>query len=768
MKYLLFTTLSLLLSIEINAQSISGYVVNEQQQPIPYANIVLVDQSDSTFKAGVVTDEDGRFAIVTDNMKYIMRISSIGHKTRYVTTIHNNMEKICLTTDSMMLSEVVVKGLVPLHKLTSEGMTTSVENTILSKMGTANDVLSHIPGLLKDGNSYIVFGKGTPLFYINRHLVHDLSELDQLKSEDIRSIELITTPGARYDASVQAVVKIRTTKPQGEGFGVSARMVFGQSENTDFISQIDVNYRHKGLDTFGMVYVSSKGGYNHSQITQDIQADTIWHQENKNDYYFRTKWVSGRAGMNYAFNDNHSIGFRYDIDQQLTTNNHGVFASIVEANSKRIDKMSNAFQLQDKANPEHATNLYYNGRLGKTSIDFNGDWKQTDHTTNGFYDELSEMQNDRTLHTSDRIKNRLFAAKLVVSHPLLGGNFTIGGEYTNTKRNDNYANQEGYLTSTNTVLKDQDIAAFAEYMRQIPIGILRAGIRYEHAMFDYYRNGRYLNEQSRSFDNIFPSISLLTKIGQVQGMIAYTAKTRRPTYSELSGNMTYANRFTLETGNPLLQPSTIHNISVKGMWKICSASIDYTDTRDAVIDWAEQMNNNTSISILTKKNVTSLKNLTALFIVAPSVGLWHPQIAGGVSKQWLTLHTNSGQIKMNAPIFLGQMNNAFQFSSSLTGDLVMKYTSKGDNKNVSLMRHQLQSDASITKTFLKGNLSLKLAAYDIFHMKQKVKLFNQQMQFVQLNSTDTRYAELTLRYKFNSGKSKYKGTGAGNDEKERL
>lgn len=629
-------------------------------------------------------------------------------------------------------------------------------------------MLAHIPGLMKDGNNYVVFGKGSPIFYVNKRLVRDLSELDQMKSEDIKSVELITNPGARYDASVQAVIRIKTIKPQGEGLGVNTRLVYGQSENTDFVSQVDVNYRHKKIDTFGMIYVSSKGGYNHSHIKQDIQADTIWHQENKNDYYFRTKWVSGRVGMSYAINANHSVGFRYDIDQQLTTNNHGTFSSIIDANGKHFDKTGNAIRQQNKANPEHATNIYYNGCIGKTTIDFNGDWQQTDHTTNGFYDEQSETYNDQTLQTSGRIKNRLLAAKLVVGHPLWGGNFSIGGEYTNTKRNDDYINKEGYLTSTSSLLKDQGTAVFAEYMRQIPIGMLRTGIRYEHAMFDYYRNGIYLDQQSRSFDNIFPSISLLTKIGNVQAMIGYDAKTRRPTYSELSGNMTYANRLTLEQGNPLLKPSTIHNVSLKAMWKILSASIDYTDTRNAVIDWTEQMDNNSAVSILSKKNVPSLKNLTALFIVAPSVGLWHPQIAAGISKQWLTLHTDNGQIKMNTPILLGQMNNAFQFSPSLTGNLLMKFTSKGDSKNATLMRHQLQSDASITKTLLKGNLSLRLAAYDIFHMKQKVKLFNQQMQFVQLNSTDTRYAELTIRYKFNATPSKYKGTGAGNDEKERL
>ena len=123
---------------------------------------------------------------------------------------------------------------------------------------------------------------------------------------------------------------------------------------------------------------------------------------------------------------------------------------------------------------------------------------------------------------------------------------------------------------------------------------------------------------------------------------------------------------------------------------------------------------------------------------------------------------------MNAPIFLGQMANTFQFTSTLIGDLTMKFTSKGDDKNISLMRNMFQTNISLTKTFFEQRLSIRLAGYDLFHARQKIKLYNQQMQLVQDNSLDTRYAEITIRYKFNAARSKYKGIGAGNAEKNRL
>ena len=91
------------------------------------------------------------------------------------------------------LGEVVVKGNRPSYKLTSEGLQTHVQGTVLSIMGTAEDVLKHIPGLQKKNDVYEVFGKGSPIIYVNGRLLRDLSELDQLKSEDIKNVELITS-----------------------------------------------------------------------------------------------------------------------------------------------------------------------------------------------------------------------------------------------------------------------------------------------------------------------------------------------------------------------------------------------------------------------------------------------------------------------------------------------------------------------------------------------------------------------------------------------
>ena len=123
-------------------------------------------------------------------------------------------------TVSAGLPDVYIKG---------DAQVTTVENSILADVGAADDVLGKIPGIVKDDDKLTVFGKGEPLVYINGRQVRDFSELEQLNAKDIQRVELVTNPGARYDATVGAVVRIVTKKNPNEGLGVDVRSSVYQS-----------------------------------------------------------------------------------------------------------------------------------------------------------------------------------------------------------------------------------------------------------------------------------------------------------------------------------------------------------------------------------------------------------------------------------------------------------------------------------------------------------------------------------------------------------
>ena len=97
-------------------------------------------------------------------------------------------------------------------------MLIDIQHSDLSKVGDAVDVLRQLPCINVSSTDVIsVYGKGTPIIYINNKQVRDSRELQRLKSDAIKNVEIITSPSARYDATVSSVIRIRTVKKQGEG-----------------------------------------------------------------------------------------------------------------------------------------------------------------------------------------------------------------------------------------------------------------------------------------------------------------------------------------------------------------------------------------------------------------------------------------------------------------------------------------------------------------------------------------------------------------------
>lgn len=151
----------------------------------------------------------------------------------------------------------------------------------------------------------------------------------------------------------------------------------------------------------------------------------------------------------------------------------------------------------------------------------------------------------------------------------------------------------------------------------------------------------------------------------------------------MSNNVTYANRFTLQSGNPLLEHEVVHNVSLMGTWKFMQFSLDYNDRRNAIIYWGEQMEYNPAVTLISFKNLHSLKSVSAFLSLAPKFGIWSPQLNWGVQKQWLDLEATDGLLKMNKPMFTGAFNNTFNFNHGWMASVEMNYQSKGDMENCS-------------------------------------------------------------------------------------
>ena len=152
-----------------------------------------------------------------------------------------------LQPNENILKEVIVKEKTYLH--TAKGIIANIASGPLSKLGNGLDVLSHLPFIINKNGNISVLGKGKPLIFINNRLVRNLSELNQINSSDIKRVEIITNPGAEYDATISAVDKnnhIKTNRRRD--LVVWLMLVLSMERNLSHYSGLNIKYRKKEFD----------------------------------------------------------------------------------------------------------------------------------------------------------------------------------------------------------------------------------------------------------------------------------------------------------------------------------------------------------------------------------------------------------------------------------------------------------------------------------------------------------------------------------------
>ena len=325
-------------SLHAQETTCHGRIINVQGKPIEFVNVVLYSLPDTTFIAGTITNEQGIFSIAKTG--HIIKCSSLGYHTVYILPTKLSHD-IVMKESTEELEEIVIKGNLPKYKLTGEGMKSWIKGTSLSQAGTANDVLRQLPMLQEEGDGFSVFGKGAPVFYINGRRMRDLSELEQIKSEDIQQVEIITDPGARYEASVKSVIRIKTTAPLSDNWGVSFYTDYFQWKKEDFANQLDVNYRKKEWDFFGSIRFTHDNYFTKSKVSQAVYVDTIWNQQNMMYNEGMNQQIITTGGFNYVHNDSNQIGSRIQIKFPFNQNENSNIESLVLANGQYFDRWTN-------------------------------------------------------------------------------------------------------------------------------------------------------------------------------------------------------------------------------------------------------------------------------------------------------------------------------------------------------------------------------------------------------------------------------------------
>ena len=753
---------------------LTGTIVDEQNVPVAYANIAILNPADSTLLGGGVSNESGYFAVPYEQPTVLARISYVGYKTVYRLCNQSEVGTIRMQPDNYTLNGVVVQGERPKVVLQGNSLMMNVEGTVMERLGTAEDVLTRVPMIAKRGEGFEILGKGVPLIYLNNRKLTDLQELRNIQSDNIKNVEVIQNPGARYDATVNAVIIIRTKRAAGEGLGVEltswSRKDRGYANN----ERINLTYRGGGLELFANLFGAYNNKWNRSEFEQTVFADTLWVITNRKEGHARNPFLEGRFGFNYQLNDRNSFGGFYQntYDYVKTWREDD---DNLQADGSPYDHLQNCSVKRAKGTPKHQVNIYYTGKIGKLSIDFNADYTYRDQRNRNQQQELSDEYDDRDVNTYALTRSRLMAEKLFVTHPIGKGLIEVGEEYTNTRWNSSFENKEGYIANSNNEQHEQAIAPFLELRQQIGRFQLAAGLRYEHVTSEYFVGGIRRDDQSRTYDDFFPSVSLSTSVKKVQFSFSYAKRTTRPSYWLLSSDVIYENRLNLQTGNPYLKPVKYHNINTMAMWKWLYLNVNFSHCVDPILNTAESLENDSKVNLVTRKNYDHADWITITLGAQKNVKLghevtWTPQYNISLMKPWLKVEFLGEQKCFNHPMLSLQLGNIVTLPHDWLVQADFNMHTHGDTgSNARFDCTNPILSLSVGKDFFKRRLNIKLSGNDLFNGGiNRFTLYSNRMMFRKMEDNDSRCVTLSLRYRFNVTPSKYKGTGAGNSEKNRL
>lgn len=772
-KRTLITFLCFSAIIPMMAQDIKGKIVDEKGEPLAFANVVLLNRQDSAFVKGVVSGEDGHFAIDSACNNGIIKVTSVGYKTAWKDCTGENAGVIKMVADSKVLGEVVVKSSLPKTILKNGGMTTTVAGSVLEKAGTMEHLLDRIPNVSAQNGNIKVFGRGEPIIYINGRQMRDRSELDRFSSDNIKSVEVISNPGARYAASTKAVIRITTKKIRGDGFGFDATTegLYDEKKNAGGYARLNLYYRRNGLELGAYAYGSKQSSPDEKDLQQMTYLDKTWNQQDRTRWKNKTETFSSRLNASYQFDDNNSLGASISFLRNPKLQTDGKTEGSV-LRDEVLTETTTYISSEFGQNSNWSSNVYYVGKVGKLGIDFNTDWfwskGNNKNNIDEHYQEVnSEIQNQLVSSTTSKY-NRLIASKMVLSYPLFGGDLSVGGEYSFTNRNTNYAIIPNTLAD-NVIdrIKEGMASAFVTYNRDFGKLNMEAGLRYENVDFKYYDNGKYMAEQSKTYGEWFPSLSLSMPIGNVQMQLSYAADINRPNYWVLRSGVQYSNHYTYETGNPFLVSEISRNTSYDLAYKWLTFNLTYEHVSDPIYQTVEMYKDNAAIGLMRMINGKSYNNVTSTLNLQPTFGIWHPMLSAMVEKQWFELETRDGQY-LNKPVAMFRFNNTFDTKWAMFS-VMMTYITKGYEENHYIYKPMFNTDLSIYKGFLKDCLTFQLYVNDVFGTNDShiIGKYGKLKETV-FDEFSTSKISLTVRYKFNTTRSKYKGTGAGDSQKNRM
>lgn len=756
----------------------------------PTGNVIALNLKDSTFINGA-SFFDGTFELgnLTED-ELLLKFSSLEFDDTYMPVTYQDNDQIDLGNITVassvnVLDEVVVKSRRPVYTQKPDGtLEVLIENTMLSSSNTVTEILSNSPDVILDNGNIVVLGRGNAIFYLNgKRITND--QLSLIQPSNVKKIEIIRNPSAKYDADGAAVINIVTIRSSADGYQVklNQNITAGDFFGVKTYSNVGLNYKagQFSSNAYYTVILGQDKELLHTTRSRDsenvfLESDLTTEWVNKYDNY-----SFYGVGVQHDYKNGGSIslgysGFYKDLSgTQLSSNNivDDLGPSLYESDISIDEKEGN-----------NSLSLNYNKPIDTlgSSLFLGAQYSKFQIGTDNFILEESLIDNVTELRN---IKNLL---NLDIDI------FSGQGDFTKIFRNSNslefgvrFSNVENnsdldFLTRTNgsDYVLDNTLSNSFTYKESVSAGYVSfnskigekisytLGLRSEYTDYKLILSSQE-QDIADNYINFFPNLSANMAITDKFNLnFNYISRINRPAYQALNPVLIYQDTYTSIQGNPELTPEKTHSFELGSKVNKINFKIGYSYTVDP-LDAAALRGDTPNSYILKRINLDERHVLFSSVSRTFTTKWWTSTNRVNLTYTDILDSRFNFETVESKPNLYFYSNNKFKVSDLF--DLEVLFWFLGNNDyGIYSDKSRYNVTVSLHKTFFKDALRCRFIANDIFHSVVAAGNYNVAETDIYFNRRwSTQFFRLALSYNFGKLKKiSYGNRGVGASESDRV
>ncbi len=685
---------------------ITGKVVDQQNNTIPYANILLLQASDSTFVKGTSANDNGFFSLteVEPNL-YLLQASYVGRGSEpRALDIANNVSlgALIIPLDANNLDEVVVTAKRPTLQRLADRLVFSVENTVVSQ-GSSWDILKSTPGVIVNQEELQIRGQNATVYLNDRKIqlsgqeVKDL--LEGLSGVNIKSVEVMANPPARYDAEGGPILNIVTSKNIVPGYKGSINGSYTQATFAKFSGGMSHYFKTDKLNLFANYTINPKKEIRKTNKGINFMDDNLVFSRWTSNYNQIVHSQAQNASfiLDYDFDDRNSLNLSSNLAFNPSQERDVNLSAEIRNGQNQLDSTFVTRNIADTDNTNLAFDLTYVHKMEKPGarLSFNGhfthyDSKSLQNLNSNYFDNNGGFLRNFGFDTNSNQDIQIFTGQADYSTPIGNASFESGLKLSSitSESTIGFSNFMGTDDAINAALSDRynyDENVYAGYFSLVKNWdkwSMKLGLRGEHT--EAKGTSITLNETiNQDFFEVFPSVYLLYSPSDNHSFaFDYGRNVDRPRYNDLNPFRLFFNESDFVEGNPRLTPSFSNNFNLN--YTLNSEfffDIYYRDNGSNIAGLVFQDNDNQTLvdlqqNVLDSKSYgldfTVSKGLMPFWFVYAYTSLFHEE------ETFLAVESNNQPYTAEVDGVYGYLANYLTLSKdgTFTGELTATYISK--------------------------------------------------------------------------------------------